>query len=186
MSKKSSSLLSPALSFLILLLSCSACQAPPESDESAAEVELLLKVTSPAFTYGEPIPIKYTCDGEDLSVPLSWSGAPGETRSLALIADDPDAPGGVFVHWVLYDLPADNGDLEEGVKGVGTEGENGFRKMGYNGPCPPQGPAHRYFFKVYALDAPLDLPTGSTKAEVEGAMRGHILAEGQLMGTYQR
>lgn len=145
-----------------------------------------LQVTSSAFSEGEEIPGKYTCDGEDLSVPLSWSGVPGGTQSLVLIVDDPDAPGGVFVHWILFDLPADIVTLDENAKDIGTQGENGFRKLGYNGPCPPEGPAHRYYFKIYALDTTLNLQPGASKAEVEEAMHGHILANGQLIGTYHR
>jgi Raf kinase inhibitor-like YbhB/YbcL family protein len=171
---------------LIIIFGCAACQAPSVDVESGEEVDMQLKLTSAVFSEGQVIPEKYTCDGEDLSVPLSWSGVPLETKSLVLIADDPDAPGGTFVHWVLYDLPADQVSLKEGMEDIGTQGENGFRKLGYNGPCPPQGPAHRYFFKIYALDTTLNLPQGATKAEVEEAMQGHILADGQLMGTYQR
>jgi Raf kinase inhibitor-like YbhB/YbcL family protein len=171
---------------LIIIFGCAACQAPSADVESGEEADMQLKLTSAVFSEGQVIPEKYTCDGEDLSVPLSWFGVPLETKSLVLIADDPDAPGGTFVHWVLYDLPADQVSLKEGMEDIGTQGENGFRKLGYNGPCPPQGPAHRYFFKIYALDTTLNLPQGATKAEVEEAMQGHILADGQLMGTYQR
>lgn len=151
-----------------------------------------LQLTSAAFTEGSPIPAHYTCDGRDVSPPLRWSGAPEGVRSFALIADDPDAPAGTWVHWVLYDLPAGASELPEGVPpaesvaGGGRQGRNDFGRLGYGGPCPPRGRPHRYFFKLYALDTELDLPPRATKQAVERAMRGHILAEGQLMGTYQR
>jgi Raf kinase inhibitor-like YbhB/YbcL family protein len=171
---------------IIIILTCVACQQSSPSVENKGVEEVLLKVSSSAFSEGEEIPGKYTCDGEDLSVPLSWSGVPGGTQSLVLIVDDPDAPGGEFDHWILYDLPADIVILDEGVKDIGTPGENGFRKLGYNGPCPPGGPAHRYYFKIYALDTTLNLQPGASKDEVEEAMQGHLLADGQLMGTYHR
>jgi Raf kinase inhibitor-like YbhB/YbcL family protein len=147
---------------------------------------MALQVTSAAFPEGGTIPRKYTCEGENISPPLSWSGAPAGTRSLALVVDDPDAPRGDWVHWVLYGLPPGLAALEEGAPGVGAPGVNDYRRPGYAGPCPPPGPAHRYFFKIYALDAPLDLKAGATKAELERAMKGHILAEGQLVGKYAR
>jgi Raf kinase inhibitor-like YbhB/YbcL family protein len=146
-----------------------------------------------AFRDGTGIPIKYTCDGVDVSPPLSWSGAPAGTRSFALIADDPDAPAGTWVHWVLYNLPADVSELPENIAkvesldlGGARQGRNDFRRPGYGGPCPPPGPAHRYFFKLYALDAPLPLKAGAQKKDVEAAMEGHVLATAQLMGTYAR
>ncbi len=151
-----------------------------------------LQIASTAFTEGAPIPAKYTCDGRDVSPPLMWSGAPEGMRSFALIADDPDAPAGTWVHWVLYNLPASTTELPEGVPpaetvaGGGRQGRNDFGRLGYGGPCPPRGRPHRYFFKLYALDTELNLPARATKQEVERAMRGHILADGQLMGTYQR
>jgi Raf kinase inhibitor-like YbhB/YbcL family protein len=146
-----------------------------------------------AFRDGTGIPVKYTCDGVDVSPPLSWSGAPAGTRSFALIADDPDAPAGTWVHWVLYNLPADVSELPENIAkvesldlGGARQGRNDFRRPGYGGPCPPPGPAHRYFFKLYALDAPLPLKAGAQKKDVEAAMEGHVLATAQLMGTYAR
>jgi hypothetical protein len=147
---------------------------------------MAIQLTSSAFTEGSTIPKKYTCDGEDISPALEWSGVPQGTKSLALIVDDPDAPVGTFVHWVLYDIPADATGLPEGVTGTGTLGKSSFGKTGYGGPCPPKGPAHRYYFKLYALDTALGLKAGSTKAEVEKAMQGHILAQGQVMGKYSR
>ena len=151
-----------------------------------------MQLTSTAFTEGAAIPPKHTCDGTNSSPPLKWSGVPAEAKSLALIADDPDAPMGTWVHWVVYDLPPSTTELAEGVAksqfipGGARQGLNDFRHLGYGGPCPPHGKAHRYFFKLYALDTPLNLKPGATKREVEGAMAEHILAEGHLMGTYQR
>ena len=145
-----------------------------------------MKLSSTAFTESSSIPRKYSCDGVNVSPPLSWEGAPEGTKSLALIMDDPDAPSGTFVHWVLFDIPPALSQLREGVQGVGVPGANSYRKVGYNGPCPPPGPVHRYFFKVYALDQLLRLRPGGSKAELERAMQGHILASSQLMGRYGR
>jgi Raf kinase inhibitor-like YbhB/YbcL family protein len=150
------------------------------------------QISTTAFPSGGTIPKKYTCDGPDLSPPLSWKEAPTGTQSLALIADDPDAPSGTWVHWVLYNMPVTTKELSEGVKkdeqlpDASQQGRNDFRKIGYGGPCPPPGKAHRYFFKLYALDTKLNLKAGATKAEVEAAMKGHILAEAGLMGKYNR
>ncbi len=150
-------------------------------------------LTSAAFKDGAPIPGKYTCDGGDVSPPLTWSGAPAGTRSVALIADDPDAPGGTWVHWVLYNLPAEVSELPENIAkvesldlGGARQGRNDFRRPGYGGPCPPPGPAHRYFFKLYALDTRLELKAGAQKKDVEAALEGHALGSAQLMGTYAR
>lgn len=153
-----------------------------------------MKLGSAAFRDGGTIPTAHTCDGADRSPPLAWSGAPPEAKSLALICDDPDAPGKTWVHWVLFNLPATVSQLPEDVAkteklaGVGgaTQGITDFRRVGYGGPCPPPGKPHRYFFKIYALDAHLPLKASATKADVERAMQGHVLAEAQLMGTYGR
>jgi Raf kinase inhibitor-like YbhB/YbcL family protein len=151
-----------------------------------------LKLTSSAFEPGATIPKKFTCDGPDVSPALNWSDPPAGTQSFALIADDPDAPVGTWVHWVLYDLPADARSLAENVPkqeqlpSGARQGRNDFRKIGYGGPCPPPGKPHRYFFKLYALDAKLNLKAGAAKAEVEKAMQEHILAQGELMGRYGR
>ena len=150
-----------------------------------------IDVVSSAFEEGGAIPARYTCDGLDVSPPLSWSSVPDGTQSLALIADDPDAPGGTFVHWVIYNLPPDTRRLPEDVPNRETllseaaQGVNGAGRVGYMGPCPPSG-THRYFFKVYALDTGLNLGGGATKEGLLDAMEGHVLAEGQLMGTYRR
>jgi len=153
--------------------------------------EMRMTVTSPAFREGEMIPRKHTCDGPDTSPALSWAGVPEGAKSIALICDDPDAPMGTWVHWVAYNIPPQRGGLPEGVRpsetleGGGSQGVNDFRKFGYGGPCPPGG-THRYFFKVYALDAALCLSGRVTKAQLLKAMEGHVLAEGQLMGKYKR
>lgn len=150
----------------------------------------LLKTS--AFAPNEEIPKLHTCDGPDRSPALEWEAPPAGTKSLALICDDPDAPVGTWVHWVIFNLPAEARSLSEGVpaqeklpNGV-LQGVNDFKRVGYGGPCPPRGPAHRYFFKLYALDAVLPLGPRATKADVERAMKGHILAEAQLMGRYRR
>ncbi len=151
-----------------------------------------MEIHSKAFSPMGEIPKVYTCDGKDISPPLEWSGAPEGTRSFALICDDPDAPVGTWVHWVLYNLPATTTMLPEAVPASRTiengacQGTNDFGRIGYGGPCPPPGKLHRYFFKLYALDTQIDLPPGSTKAELVRAMEGHILAETELIGTYGR
>ena len=151
-----------------------------------------LQVGSPAFHEGGTIPRKFTADGENLSPPLEWSGVPEGTKCLALICDDPEAPMGTWVHWVLYDIPANRTSLNEGVpvnesvKGIGIQGITDFKHTGYGGPAPPHGKPHRYYFKLYALDAEPPLKPGAKKRELEKAMKGHVLAEGQLMGRYQR
>lgn len=150
-----------------------------------------LTITSSAFDDGEMIPRRYTCDGDDLSPPLTWSDVPDDVRSLALICDDPDAPMGTFVHWVLFNLPADARQLPEGVAAQASlengalQGNNDFGNIGYGGPCPPGG-THRYKFKLYALDQPLDLQSGAKKSDLLEAMEGHVLADAQLMGKYSR
>jgi Raf kinase inhibitor-like YbhB/YbcL family protein len=173
--------------FLALGIGALGCRA--ESDESKGAA---MKLTSTAFQEGGTIPKLYTCDDKDVSSPLSWSGAPEGARSFALICDDPDAPRGTWVHWVLWNLPAGTHELPENVPHEKTlasgarQGTNDFRKIGYGGPCPPPGKPHRYFFKIYALDGVLDLKEGATKQKLEEAMKGHIVAEGQLMGRYGR
>ncbi len=151
-----------------------------------------LTVSSPAFTEGGAIPKKYSCDGENISPALNWSGIPQNTKSLALIMDDPDAPIGTFVHWVIYGLESNLKGLPEGVAksalvtGIGMQGTNDYRKTEYDGPCPPKGSTHRYYFKLYALDIVIEPKTGLSKAAVEKTMQGHILAQGQLMGKFGR
>ena len=143
-----------------------------------------LSVTSPAFENNKPIPVKYTCDGANINPPLTIEDVPEETKALVLIVDDPDAPMGTFDHWVVWNIPPTTRRIEENTV-PGTEGISTSRKHAYGGPCPPYG-THRYFFKVYALDTQLDLKSNSSKRDVEKAMKGHILAEGELMGLYSR
>jgi Raf kinase inhibitor-like YbhB/YbcL family protein len=152
---------------------------------------MAIQLTSEAFSDGTMIPKRFTCDGEDFSPPLSWSGLPTETASLALICDDPDAPVGTWDHWVLFNIPASATGLPENVPAKATlddgsvHGNNSWGRLGYGGPCPPGG-THRYFFKLYALDIALNLKTGATKSQLVKAMEGHILDQGQLMGKYKR
>jgi len=159
---------------------------------ASKEATVTLRITSPAFAEGGAIPKKYTCEGEDLSPPLAISGVPAGTRSLALIVDDPDAPDPAapkmtYVHWVLFDLPPDTKEIPEGMATTpagAKSGLNDFKRTRYGGPCPPIG-RHRYFFKLYALDTELGLAK-PTKVDVEAAMRGHVLAQAQIVGTYQK
>jgi hypothetical protein len=150
------------------------------------------QISTSAFPSGEMIPKKFTCDGPDLSPPLTWKDAPAATQSFAIIMDDPDAPVGTWVHWVLYKLPASTNELPEGVEkqeqlaSGALAGRNDFRKIGYNGPCPPPGKSHRYYFKLYALDTKLSLNAGATKADLERAMKGHILSRTEIIGRYGR
>ena len=150
-----------------------------------------IDVRSSAFGEGDRIPSDFTCDGADMSPPIEWSGVPANAQSLAVIVDDPDAPSGDWAHWLVYDLPPDLTQLPAGISPEeklfvsGSQGLTDFRKLGYQGPCPPGG-EHRYFFKVYALDAMLSLKPGASKQELFQAMQGHVLAEGVLMGKYAR
>lgn len=161
-------------------------------DVNKKEEAMAFEIKSAAFKEGEGIPKKYSCDGQDLSVPLTWTDPPAGTHSFALIADDPDAPMGTWVHWVLYDLPAETRQLPEGVpkqetlKDGAKQGMTDFRSIGYGGPCPPPGPAHRYFFKLYAVDRKIDIKPGATKRQVLESIKGHTLGEAQLMGRYKR
>lgn len=154
--------------------------------------EDVMQLTSIAFKQNETIPRQYTCEGEDLSPQLQWTGAPAGTKSFALISDDPDAPMGTWVHWVLWNLPAGTAELPKGLAknqqlSDGThQGVTDFGRPGYGGPCPPPGRRHRYFFKLYALDTLLELPPDTRKRDLEDAMKGHILAQAELMGIYQR
>ena len=153
---------------------------------------MAFELTSSAFKEGELIPKKYTCEGPDASPLLRWGNPPQGTRSFALIADDPDAPVGTWVHWVIFNLPADARELPEGVPtqealpNGARQGLNDFKRVGYGGPCPPPGKPHRYYFKLYALDRVLDLKPRVTKAQVLDASKGHVLAEAQLIGRFAR
>jgi Raf kinase inhibitor-like YbhB/YbcL family protein len=163
----------------------------PPTEESLATEEIPFELTSMEFNYEEPIPIKFSCDGANISPPLQWGDPPEGTLSFALIFDDPDAPAGIWVHWVLYNIPAEARALSEAIPSEAElpdgsrHGLNSFGRMDYGGPCPPGGP-HRYFFKLYALDVMLDLEPGADKEILLQAMEGHILAQAELMGTYAR
>jgi Raf kinase inhibitor-like YbhB/YbcL family protein len=161
-------------------------ESPPK------EGEMVLSVSSSVFGEGDMIPARYTCQGEDISPPLAWSEVPTGTQSLALIMDDPDAPVGVFTHWVMFNISAVGPGLSEAVPAEAQlpdgalQGRNDFGRVGYGGPCPPPGRPHRYQFIVYSLDSLLDLRAGTTKGQVLDAVEGHILAQGRLTGRYQR
>jgi len=175
----------------LLLSACAGAQVASPQPAETPQGGVTMKLTSPAFLEGAMIPSKYTCDDQDISPALAWSDAPAGTKALALICDDPDAPAGTWVHWVLSNLPADSTGLPEGVpadktlKAGGIQGTTSFRRIGYGGPCPPSG-THRYFFKLYALDGPLALSNNATARDVAAAIKGHILAEAKLMGRYKR
>lgn len=143
----------------------------------------IVKLSSPAFAEGKPIPADYTCEGADRIPPLEISDIPANAKSLALVVDDPDAPMGTWDHWIVWNIPPDTKKIDAEPSGVG--GKNSWGRTGYGGPCPPSG-THRYFFKLYALDVMLDLPAGSNKASLEQAMKDHIVEQAQLIGTYQK
>jgi len=152
-----------------------------------------IEIVSTAFREGEALPTQYTCDGANISPPLRWGGIPKNSQSLALVCEDPDAPSGVFVHWVIFNLPPIVADLpeampttEELVESGAIQGRNDFNNIGYDGPCPPPGKPHRYFFKLYALGTDLTLPAGASKSDLDRAMEGHILGRAEWMGRYQR
>jgi hypothetical protein len=158
--------------------------------QEASSSKIELKTTS--FTPGGFIPKRFTCEAEDVSPALAWTDPPAGTQSFAIIEDDPDAPSGTFVHWLVFDLPAAYRRLPEALSGNdqlpggGRQGTNGFSRIGYSGPCPPPGRPHRYFIRLYALDATLNLRPGARRKELDAAMQGHILAQAELMGRYQR
>jgi Raf kinase inhibitor-like YbhB/YbcL family protein len=175
-----------------MLLGMLAAGCASQETALSEEDEMALSLSSPVFQEGEKIPVKYTCSGQDMSPPLMWGEPPHGTQAFALILDDPDAPGGVFTHWVIFNLPVDSRELPEAVprdnqlENKALQGMTDFGRVGYGGPCPPPGPAHHYLFSLYALDRPLDLNAGASKKQVLDAMQGHILAQGQLTVIYQR
>jgi len=181
-------ILASALIIVVSLALYLALFTQPEKLAAAAKFTLM----STAFKDHERIPEKYTCEGLDVSPPLRWEGYPAETVSFVLIVEDPDAPGGTFTHWIVYNIPSDVNELEEGASTMGKlppgalQGRNDFGKIGYGGPCPPPGKAHRYVFKLYALDSMLDLGAGADRSDVLKAIRGHVLAEASLTGLYSR
>jgi Raf kinase inhibitor-like YbhB/YbcL family protein len=147
--------------------------------------EASMKITSSAFHERGNIPSKFTCDGSDTSPPLQITGVPLEAKSLVLIADDPDAPSGLFTHWLVWNIPPQTSSIAEGVGPTGVQGANDFGKSGYRGPCPPPG-THRYSFKIFALDRELEVRSGAKRSQVDAAMKGHIIAQGELVGRYAR
>lgn len=179
-----------ALAVALLMIVASGCSKKSKGNDQE-QGAMDLKITSTAFEQGDTVPVKYTCSGEDISPPLSIEGAPEGTRSFALIMDDPDAPGQIWVHWVVANLPDSVTSIPEGASGAlpgaAVEGVNSWEKTGYGGPCPPPGHGvHHYYFKLYALDTTLDVDATATKGEVVNAMSGHILAQAELMGTFER
>lgn len=144
-----------------------------------------MKITSSAFQEGGNIPSRFTCDGSDTSPPLQITGIPSEAKSLVLIADDPDAPSGLFTHWLVWNIPPQTNSIAEGSAPKGVQGTNDFGKSGYRGPCPPPG-THRYSFKIFALDRELDLHAGAKRSQLDAAMKGHAIAQGEFVGRYAR
>jgi Raf kinase inhibitor-like YbhB/YbcL family protein len=173
--------------FVILLSAAVVLSLVPIRNVPGEERKMsVLSIASPAFSHQGMIPAKHTCDGADVNPPLSIGNVPEKSKSLALIVDDPDAPMGTWVHWVVWNIgPGTKGIPENSVPQGALQGTNDFRKQGYGGPCPPSG-THRYFFKLYALDASLPLKAGATKAQLEQAMKGHVLAQAELVGLYRR
>lgn len=176
---------------LLLLLAIGAAGCGGSSGTAPLAGPSTIDLTSPSFQDGGPIPVLHTCDGDGVSPPLIWSGAPASTETLALIGEDPDAPSGTFTHWLIYNIPATATELHERIPpeanlGEGIQqGTNDFRGPGYGPPCPPTG-THRYVFTLYALDARLSLKPGASRADLLDAIKGHVVAQGRLTGTYTR
>jgi Raf kinase inhibitor-like YbhB/YbcL family protein len=183
--------LETTLALVVFAALIAGCRNQP-GDNDPGGAAITFELTSPAFREGETIPKQYTGDGMDTSPPLRWGQVPKQAKSLAVICDDPDAPSGTWVHWVLFNLPPEVRELPEAVpaqeklENGAHQGTNDFGKIGYGGPAPPPGKVHRYFFKVYALDCTIDLGAGATAAQLSAAMKGHVLAQGRLMGRYGR
>ena len=194
--RENRNLLVPILVLGVLVSACSRADKvnPPDKVNAPKEgnTAMAIEISSDAFSKGEAIPAKYTCDGDDVSPALRWGNIPKDAKSLVVICEDPDAPSGNFVHWVLYGLPPSVDVLSEGVAKTETlpngarQGRNGFGRIGYGGPCPPRNGAHRYFFRLYALDIEPRLGPGVDKSEIDRMMKDHVLASGDLMGTYKR
>jgi Raf kinase inhibitor-like YbhB/YbcL family protein len=176
--------------FTLFLVATLAAQQPNPS--KVGQSFMTFTLTSPVFASGDSIPNPYTCQGADISPALTWSGQSIQAMSLALVVDDPDAPAGTWVHWLIWNIPATTNLLPENISkqerlGTGAmQGRNDFGKVGYNGPCPPPGHTHRYFFRLYALDVKLTLAPGTKRKELDAAMEGHILAQAEYMGTFSR
>ncbi len=178
---------------LLLFAAMSGCVAPtPDETAPLGNSQAALTITSTAFATGGNIPVEYTCQGQNISPPLDWDQGPTETASFALIVDDPDAPSGVYTHWVIYNLPSDARSLpmavpnENQLPDGAIQGNNSSGKIGYSGPCPPPGKIHHYRFTLYALDSYLNLAAGASKQELLKVIEGHVLAQEQLIGLYQR
>lgn len=180
------------MAVITVLLAAWGCEARDSVQaEGKGEATVTLNVTSPAFEDGAKIPPKYTADGANVSPPLNWQEIPEGAQSIVIIADDPDAPMGTWVHWLIWNIPAGEAGIRENVPSAealangAVQGTTSFNRVGYGGPAPPSG-THRYYFKVYAIDKQLDLAPEARKADVEKAMQGHILAQGQMMGRYSK
>jgi hypothetical protein len=185
--------ISVLVGFIVMALDRSDENPSMEEDQNTPEADMALQLTSDAFANGQSIPAKYSCIGKNISPALAWNEPPAGTQSFALIVDDPDAPGRTWVHWVLFNIPADMRNLQEDLPITGKNvdpnavyvGKNSWGDLGYGGPCPPSG-THRYFFKLYALDTTISLLPGATKEQVLKEMEGHILAQAELMGTFSK
>lgn len=176
------------LTFVICIMLLAGCHSAGQNDSNKSNSENIatMKITSPAFNEGEMIPVMYTCQGKDINPPIQIADIPKETKSLALILEDPDAPMGTWVHWVMWNIPPTTSQIvENNVPAGAVQGKNSWGKNEYGGPCPPSG-VHRYFIKVYALDTPLTLSLSSGKKDLEKAMQGHVITEGQLMGRAKK
>jgi Raf kinase inhibitor-like YbhB/YbcL family protein len=178
----------PRVLLLLTLVVLAGCSGRPATTDQPEEAPMTLTLTSTAFANGQPIPDKYSCWGQGISPPLGWRGAPADTKSFALIVDDPDAPSGTYVHWVIYNIPAASSGLAEAIATAPTlpdgsvQGSNSSGRTGFTSPCPPSS-THRYVFKLHALDTLLSLGPGASKEQLLKAIQGHVLAQGQLMGT---
>ncbi len=173
--------------FLILIFIIG-CQQEAQIDETGVmdiKESVNMKLTSSAFEDNGNMPSQFTCDGDNISPPLEISEVPEGAKSLALIADDPDAPSGTWVHWVVWNIPAGTKEIAEGTEPEGVQGKTDFGRTGYGGPCPPSG-THRYFFRLYALDTKFELAEGSVKKDLEEAMEDHVMEKAQLMGNYKK